>query len=903
MSWTDGLLARIRETVLRRSFDAELDEEISYHLEREARRLIEEGHDPETAEALARRRFGGVRRVREAARAEKGFAWLEGVARDLKHAARGLRKSPAFAATAVLTFGLGIGATTAIFTVLDGVVLRPLPYTDGSRIVRISHSDGDGDRLGIPSAGYLFYGENASTLGSLAAYLEVSEPLVGTGGPLELGTIYATPELFDVLGVAPLHGRAFDARDAEPGAPDVAVLMHAFWVRRYGADPDVIGQEVLPGSGVEIIGVMPPEFEFVRPDPTIAFGNAIEVPQILAPLTIREEGARFGNFIYQGIARLGPGASAEAAQRELTSLMPRAAETYPGGHTVASLREGGHHPLVVPVKDALVGRAASTLWLLLGAVGFVLLISIANVANLFVARADARSREIAVRRSLGAGSGALARAAFSEGLLLAVVGGGLGVLLALAGTQALLGLAPSDIPRLDEVAFRPAVLVFAAALTIAAGLGFGAFPLLRFGRVEARSALGRDSRGGTAGRDRQQLRRGLVAAQVALALVLLVGAALLGRTFQNLRAVDPGFESEGVLTLKLSLPDRYEGDVGRSRFLVGLTERLEGLPGVERATFAGDLPLDAGLWRDAVDLEGALSESQADQVSALRVFIGPGYLATIGARILRGRELERREFDDYPRTAVVNEAFVRQRWPDGENPIGRRIMQAGNDPEADVWYTVVGVVADIREASLMDPPEPTVYLPTAFNPDDDYAMFVSNMPVLVRTAGDPTTLFASVEREIHAIDPEIPINQVMTLARLEARSFQQVSFATVLVLVAAGVALILGIIGIWGVVAYLVSLRTREFGIRIALGATPRHLRTGIVREALGIGGAGLAAGLAVAILLTGVLRSMLYGVRATDPVTYVLVCAVLLVAVVLAALGPARRATSVDPVDAIRAD
>ena len=902
MAWLRGIGERVRETFARSRVEAELEEEIRYHLERETERLAARGMDRETAAAEARREFGRVRRVREDAREESGFRWLEQGWRDARHAARGLRKSPSFTAAAVATLALGIGATTAIFSVLNGVVLRPLPYDDPGSVVSISHTDNEGDHLGVPNGGYFYYDDNATTLSDLAVYIERSQAIEGTGEPLELAMVMATPSIFDVLRVTPLHGRLFGAADAEPGAPDVAVLTHAFWMRQFAGDPDVLGRLLIPGSDVEIIGILPEDFELARPEASIVFGNAFDQPDILVALGMQRTNARFGNFIYQGIGRLSDGATPEAAERELATLIPRAIEEYPGGHTLASVAEGGHRPVVRRVQDAIVGRLANTLWILLGAVGLVLLIAIANVANLFLARAESRRREIAVRRSLGAGLAALARASMAEGLVLSAIGGALGVALALIGVRVLLGLAPSDLPRMDEVAVDGVVLSFAAGVAVLTGFVFGLFPLLGHARTEARDALGEESRGATAGAARHRVRRILVSAQVAFALVLLVGAGLLTRTLANLRDVDPGFDATNVLTFRVSLSGLYGSDVEASAFLVGLTGRLGEIAGVDAATFAGDLPLDGDEWRDDVDVEGNLPTSDAEGTSALRVFVGPGYLDAIGARLVRGRELERLDFDGYPQYVVVNESFAAERWP-GQDAIGRRLLQGGDPADGDVWYTVSGVVADIREANLMTPAEPTVYLPTVFKPDSDYVMFQRNLPIVIRTQGDPAAMFQTVERELHAFAPEVPINSVMTLAELEARSFRQVSFAVALVVVAASVALVLGFVGIYGVVAYLVSLRTREFGLRMALGATPRHVVGSVVGDGSRIALAGIAVGVVAAVFASRILGSLLFGVASTDLATYAVVSVGLLLVVLVASIGPARRAVSVDPVEAIRAE
>ncbi len=594
--------------------------------------------------------------------------------------------------------------------------------------------------------------------------------------------------------------------------------------------------------------------------------------------------------------------------------MMEATEAFPGGHTVASLEEGGHAPVVTPLKQAVVGDVARVLWMLLGAVGVILLIATANVANLFLVRADARRREIAVQQALGAGRRALAGSFFAESAVLAAAGGVLGVMSAVAGTGVLLRLAPADIPRLDQVGMDLRVLGFAAAVSLVTGIACGLFPLARFARLDVRAAVSDESRGGTAGRQRQRTRHALVVIQVALALVLVVGSVLLIRTVQNLRRVDSGFDPANVLTLRLSLHSSSllrsagiefsRGDVGRTRFMLALTERLEGLPGVRGAAFTADLPLDGDEWRDAVAVEGALPEEGMLGPEALRVFMGPGYLETIGARLVRGRELERRDFVDFPRAAVVNQAFAEQRWP-GEQPIGKRIAQwdRGADPSTDIWYTVVGVVDDIREASLMVPTEPTVYLPTVFLPDSDFSMFVSNMVLVLRTSGDPLAVLSRVRREIWAFQPEVPINSVLTLEQVEARSMQQVTFAMVLLVIAGSVALLLGIVGIYGVVAYVVSQRRREFGVRIALGATAGNVRRSVLRQGGLAGALGIMLGLGGAMASSRILESLLFGVAPMEPVVYGGVSVGLLVVVLLGTLLPAQRAAMVDPVEAIRAE
>ncbi len=845
--------------------------------------------------------------------ARRAGALVDGIVREVRQAVRRLSRRPGFTATVVATLALGIGGTTALFSVIDRVVLRPLPYGDAGRLVLVSH-ESPTDRLGMTDGGYLEYVARSKTLSEMGLYIEMSSPVAGTGAPLEPGIIMASPSLLPLLRVSPVLGRGFTEEDTDPDADPVAIVTYGYWTRQLGADPDVLGKPVVPGSTRLVVGVLPRGFEFLRPEATVVFGNRFAGPDYFIPLErLDPSAARFGNFMYQSLARLAPGATTADAQRELESLMHDAAVDYPGGFTVTSLEEGGYHPVVERLSDALVGDVAHVLWILMGAVGFVLLIATANVANLFLVRAESRSRELAVRRALGASAPSIAAAFLSESLLLAGLGGALGLALARAGTVWLIRLIPGDVPRLDQVGLDARVLGFAFAVSLLTGLAFGVAPLVRARRTEPRPDPGDESRGGTAPVSRLRTRSALVVVQVAFALVLLVGSGLLLRTFVNLRDVDPGFDPAHVLTLRLSLSrsilaeaghTEEHGDAARSAFMQDIVDRLAAVPGVERAAYSADLPLDGDEWHDYVATEGAFPRDLASAIKAARVFIGPGYLEAIGARLARGREFERVDFADQPRVAVVNESFAAERWP-GRDPIGRRIAQysPGVDPSADIWYTVVGVVRDVRETSLMQPAEPTVYLPTVFLPEGNFAMFVSNMVAVIRTAGDPAALLPSIRSAILGLRSDVPINDVETLRHLTARSFQDVTLAMTLLLIAASVSLVLGLIGVYGTVSYVVSRRTREFGLRIALGASARDLWSGVLRQGAVLGILGVGAGIAIALAGGRLLRSMLFGVTAGQPGIYAAVAVALLLVVLIASLIPALRAAAVDPVRAIRTE
>jgi len=824
--------------------------------------------------------------------------------RDLRHAARRLLRAPVFSLATVGALALGIGATTAIYSVVQGVILSPLPYREPGRLVHVTHALPT-KTLGMPDGGYFMYRDHATTLADLAVYIETSSPITGRGRPLELGIIRTTPNLLSLLGVAPVLGRDFTQGDAEPGAPDVVIVSYGFWQTELGGDTAALGRPLSEGDNDIVVGVLPPDFGFIRPPASVVFGNVFQRPDVLVPIGLDRSQARFGNFIYQGVGRLEPGATVDAAQRELDALMRRAPEEFPGGHTPASLEEARLRVAVTPLKGAIVGNVAGVLWILLGAVGVVLLIATANVANLFLVRAESRRRDVAVRTALGATGGSLSRTFLAESLLLTLVGGAAAVGLAGLATGVLLRLAP-PIPRLGQVGIDLGVLGFALGVSLVCGLVYGLVPpWWQFRGMDVQAAIGDSTRGATQGREGGRIRNTLVVAQVALALVLLVGSALLIRTLQNLHSVDPGFDGSHVLTVQLTVSSsKYRGEMRRSRFLLDLTEQLEGAPGVVRVSFAGDLPLDGNEWRDQVVVEGALPDEGTPSTHTLRTFVGPGYLQAIGAPLLRGREMERADFAEYPHVAVVNSSFAEQRWPD-ESPLGKRIAQwwDGSDPSADIWYTVVGVVGDIRERSLMLPPEPTVYLPTVFLPDGGFAMFVTTMTVLIETAGPPGAAAPELVRRIQAFDPEVPVHTVQTLDALKAASFQQIQFAMLLIAIAACVSLGLGVLGIYAVVAYVVGQRTREFGVRLALGATARDVRSLVLRQGGALAAGGIVLGLGGAALLSGVLRSLLFGISPTDLRVYAAMSVVLFVVVVTAALIPAHRAATVDPVEAIRSE
>lgn len=832
---------------------------------------------------------------------------------EIRFAVRRLLRRPGFAVMTIGTLALGLGATTALFSVVDGVLLKPLPYDEPDRLVFLGHQS-ETDLLGMPDGGFFHYGERSRTLEQLALYIEVSSPIAGGDSPLELGIIQASHSLLPMLGVAPTLGRGFVDDDHEPGAAPVAVISHAFWSNNLGGDPAVLGKPITPGSTTAVIGVLPEGFEFKRPEAIVMFGNRFEAPDAFVPLErLDQTRARFGNFMYHSLGRLAPGATAEDAQAELAGLMVEAAEVYPEGLSPASIAEGNYRPLVMELQDFLTRDISAVLWILMGACFLVLAIATANVTNLFLVRADSRQSEIDIRRALGASRRSVAWAYFSESAVVATVGGVLGLAVAAIGTRALLETAPASLPGLSSIRFDPRVMSFAAVATGLTAFGVGAVPFFRSGTGKGGQNLARGERAGTTGVERHRVRRGLLIGQVALAAVLLTGSTLLVRTFQNLQDVDPGFDGSRTATMRLSLSGsilqaagRTESasDMARSRFMLDVKDRLQALPGVEQASFSADLPLDGDQWHDYVVTEDYIPPSNAEAVRAGRVFVGPDYFDAIGARVAQGRELSDNDFADQPRVAVVNQAFAEERWPD-QTAVGRRIAQfyPGIDAEQDAWYTVVGVVEDIRETSLMISPEPTVYLPTAFIPGSHYSMWISNMVAVVRVSGDPEAMTPQIRSEILAYRSDVPINNVATLPQITVQSFLEVSFAMRLISIAAAVSMFLGAIGIYGAVSYVVGQRTREFGVRMALGAPSSHVRKLVLAQGGWVGALGVSVGIFASFLAMRLLESLLFGVRPFEFGLYLAVAVGLMAVVMGASLIPAMRAAHIDPALAMQSE
>jgi predicted permease len=821
------------------------------------------------------------------------------VASQLRPAFRRLARTPGFTVVCVVTLGLGIAGTTAAFSVINAVLLRPLPYRDPERLVQLWHSAAG---IGVPQveqsdASYIQYHDKATrSFESVAGYRAVSANLTGDQEPERVAASTMTASLLPTLGVRPALGRNIAEEEDRPGGAPVVIISDALWRRRYGGDRSIIGKTIqVDGTAREVVGVMGPGFHFPE-----------ETTELWVPMAIDRAHLNTGSFNRNAIGRLRPGVTIAAAVAEMTPLMARLPDDMPGMMTHAMFEQAKFKVMLHPLRDDVVGDITPILFTVLGTVAFVLLIACANVANLFLVRAEARTKEIAVRSALGAVPGSIVKLYLGESLLLSTAGAALGVLLAYAALRLLLRLAPSGLPRASEIAIDGASLGVAVGIAVLTGLFFSAVPFIRAGKAELTSMLRDGARGSTSGRERQRVRNAFVVAQVALALMLLVGSGLLARSFQRMRAVDPGFKPDHVLTLRLAIPDvtyHTTGDI--SRFYYQLTTRLAALPGVQAVGATTKLPLaDVGDNHNGTWIEDHPVTKDELPPIASTTSITQDYFKAMGIPLVEGRSFRDDGSDRPTHEVIVSRAFARHYWPNG-SALGKRIKSGGPDV---AWSTIVGVAGDVHDAALTKPVDELIYLPvvSVVQPPPGTADSVvadNTMTLAIRTAGDPMAVFPQVRQEIWAMDRNLPLVNVQELSGVVAAAMARTTFTLIMIGAAAGVALLLGAIGIYGVISYMVSLRTREIGVRLALGAQRNEVRGMIVRQGLVLALVGVGIGLAGALALSRLISSLLYGIAPHDPVTLGAVTLGLLAVAGVASWLPAMRAARIDPIEALRAD
>ncbi|HEU4451578.1 MAG TPA: ABC transporter permease [Longimicrobium sp.] len=800
---------------------------------------------------------------------------MEAFRQDLRFALRWLAKSPGFAAVVVLTLALGIGANTAIFSVVNAVLLRPLPYPDPERIVRVWPESP------LPPGGFVEMDEGKRAferLGGVGA--EGAFALTGAGGPERLEGADVTAGLFPMLGVAPAAGRGFTPDENAPGRDAVVVLSHALWQQRFGASPAVIGQRItLNGVPRTVVGVMPAGFQFP------SRRTQLWVPTVLDAANPASYWNPGGLNVY---GRLAEGATPEQALREVRTLLPRMKEKFPWPMPDA----WGAGLSVVPLQTLMAGEVRKGLMVLLGAVGAVLLIACVNVANLLLARTAARRREMATRAAMGASRMRLLRQMLTESILLSLAGGAGGLLLALAGGRVLLAALPADLPRSGEVGVDARVLGFTLLLALGTGVLFGLLPAIRASRGDLHASLKAGGRrSGSA--SSQRLSGALVMVEVALAVVLVIGAGLLLQSLWKLRQVDPGFRPEGVTTARLTLTGpRFEDPARVAAFYDDVLTRVRALPGVRAASVVSQLPLDGAFSGFPFEVEGRPPAPGAAPPTAGSWVATPDHLRAMGIPLLRGRSFEAADGAGSVRVALVNEALARRYWP-GEDPIGKRLRPAWM---REGWLTVVGVVGNVRHEGLGSQDGPEFYRAFAQEP-------APVMTLVVRADAAPQAMAAALRAAVAAADPDVPASDLRPLEAVVSASVARPRFTSLLLAVFAAVALVLGAVGIYGVVAYAVSQRTHEIGVRMALGAGSDTVLRLVLRQGAVLAGIGVVLGLAAALALTRVLGSLLFGVSALDPLTFAAVGTAVVAVALVASWVPARRAARVDPAVALRTE
>jgi predicted permease len=808
---------------------------------------------------------------------------------------RRLMRAPLFSAVAILTLAVGIGANTAIFSVVNGVLLKPLPFPDPDRLVAVWHTAPGVNiaQLSLGPSNYFVYRDESRTFEDIGMWKGTSVAVTGTGEPERVLAMRVNDGTLRILGVTPVMGRHFTREDDEPGAPGRVILTHAYWQRKFGGDPSVIGKSLkMDEKPYEVIGVLPAAFRFLDRN-----------PQVFMPFQFDRTKIRAANFSYQAIARLKPGVTVEHANADVARMLPLILERFalPEGFSRQMWDDARLAPSVQPLAKDVVGNVGETLWILLGTVGLVLLIACANVANLFLVRAEGRQQELAIHAALGAGWKRITWELLSESLALAAAGGAAGLLLAYAAIRALVAIAPEGLPRIGEIGLDPAVLLFTAGISLLAGLLFGLIPVIKFAKPQLAGALKEGGRGSSAGRERHRARNTLVVVEIALAVVLLVASGLMIRTFQSMRHVEPGFtKPQEVLTLRVAIPESLiKDEVQTAHAYEEIAHRLEAIAGVTSVGVSSSITMDGNDSNDPISVEDF--PTPEGRIPTLRRYkwIGAGYFKTMGNPVLAGRSIEWSDIYGAAPVVVVNATFVREYWKDPSLAIGRRIRVTSTSP----WRTIIGVVGDERDDGVTKPAPGIVYWPMLVDKLwGENRMVYRSMAFAIRSErANSTTLLKEVQQAVWSVSPSVPVASVQTLDDIRADSMAQTSFALVMLSIAAGVALLLGVVGIYGVISYIATQRTREIGIRIALGAAQHDVSRLFLRHGLVLSGIGISVGVAAAAALTRLMTNMLFGVGALDWMTFAAVAAGLGATALLASYLPAVRAARVDPAIALR--
>jgi len=875
---------RLRALLGRETVIHDIDREMRLHIDLQTDANIAAGMSPEDARQEALRSFGNVNKIRDTAYDVRGGGLLETLAQDIRYGARVLVKHKAFTAIAVLTLGLGIGANTAIFSVVNELLLRPLPYRDAATIVTVWEVSPRGRHQNTTSpSNFRSWLEQNTSFQNLAAFFDMRTNLTGDFEPEELSVQIVTPPFFQTLGVDPILGRTFDPGDDEADKPSVTVLSYGLWQRRFGGQSDIVGKEIkLNGLPVVVIGVMPPNFQFYIQQRS-GTGRPAELWSVLHLSKLGDYGRFLG-----GVARLKPGVSPENAAAEMRTIAARRAADDPQ-HNLNFSAE------VLPLREQFYGTVRRPLWLLLGAVGFVLLIACANVASLLLSLATSRQKEIALRAALGARRSRIVRQLLTESLLLAGVGSVLGLGFAWLGIKGLIMISPRDLVNLHSVGLNMPVMLWTLLIALFTGVLFGLTPALHITRLNLNDSLKEGGKGEGGQTSNKRIRSFFVVSEIALAVVLLAGAGLLVRSFLNLQQIDRGFNTDNVLTMVVRLPDsKYSQDPQIISFFRQALEQTRALPGVRSAGIVNYLPFYGGLGSATgfKVLGRPAPPPGQDPTTNVRV-ADDGYFEALGIPVLRGRNFSQTEDTEPKRVVLINDAFARKYFP-GEDPIGKRVDVAMFDQPTPT--EIIGVVGNVRYESLIDDFEPYVYFA---HPDLTYSF----MTLVIRTDGDPAALAPAVQREIRTLDPNQPVSDVRTMNQVMSETVSRARFNTLLLTLFAALATLLSAVGIFGVMNYSVALRTREIGLRLAIGAQPHQVLLLILKQGISLTIIGVVLGLAAAFALTRLLSGLLFGVAAVDAGTFAMMSLLLILVSIAACYLPARRAAKVDPMIALRCE
>ena len=816
---------------------------------------------------------------------------------QLAHVIRRLFRSPLFAFVTLVTLAVSIGANTAIFAVVNGVLLKPLPYPEPERLVGVWQTAPGVNipELNMSPSDYFTFREENRTFDHFGLWDTGSASVTGRGEPEQVRTLSVTDGTLQALDIQPLLGRPLNAADDTSGAPDVVMLTYAYWQRTFGGDNSVIGQRLVVNSKTrEIVGVMPAHFRFLDED-----------PNLILPFQFDRAKTTLGEFSFQGIARLKPGTTLEEANADLARMIPIVNTKFPPplGFSVKLFEEAHIGPNIRPLEVDVIGDVGKVLWVLMATIGIVLLIACANVANLLLVRAEGRQQELAIRAVLGAGWRPIARELLFESMFLGVVGGLLGVGLAYAGLRLLVAIGPSTLPRLANISIDINALLFTLAVSLMTGVLFGLVPVLKYAGPHLLGALSGVSRSVSHSRERHRARNTLVVVQIALALVLLVSSGLMIRTFVALREVQPGFQRpEQVQTIRLVISEAQVKEPERViRMQHEILQKIAAIPGVLFASFATGVPIDRNNSRDVLFVEDLTYRE--GEIPRIRRFksIAPGFFQTIGDPLIAGRDLDWPDLYNKRPVVLVSENLARELWKDPQAALGKRIRQSSKM----AWYEIVGVVGNVHDDGVNEKPPTTVYWPmiaVGLNTGDTFVSRGATYAIRSDRTGAESFL-KEIRSAVWSVNPNLPVAGVRTLDEIYRASLARTSFTLVMLAIAGAMALLLGIVGIYGVMSYAVSQRTREIGIRIALGAQHQNVHRMFVGHGLLLAAIGSAIGVAVSAALSGVMTSLLFNVRSIDPLTYGLVTLGLVGAALAASYIPARKATAIDPVEALRAE